>query len=129
MEKSQSLGDRLKALRAERPGLSVQEVADAVGISRPYLSGIENGHDNPGYESFVALADYYRVSLDFLSGRELAISSDGKRLLDAFERLPKDDRDFMITIIEAKVGSSGSRDGDGDGQVPDIVIVRRSRRT
>jgi transcriptional regulator with XRE-family HTH domain len=127
MEKSQSLGDRLKALRAERPRLSVQEVADAVGISRPYLSGIENGHDNPGYESFVALADYYQVSLDFLAGREISVGYDAKRLLDAFQKLPKDDRDFMITIIEAKVGTSGSR-GEQAGE-PDIIVVGRSRRT
>jgi transcriptional regulator with XRE-family HTH domain len=129
MEKTKSLGDRLKALRWERPGLSAQEVADAVGMARSSLSAIENGHDNPGYESFVALADYYRVSLDYLAGRELETGSDGKRLLDAFKRLPKDDRDFMITIVEIKAGTSGSGSGGGGGQKPDLVMVSRRRRS
>jgi transcriptional regulator with XRE-family HTH domain len=101
--KSQSLGGRLKALRADQPGLSAQEVAVRVGITRATLSGIENGHDNPGYGTFVALADFYRVSLDFLAGRASAQRADVKRLLDAFEALPQDDREFMITICEARV--------------------------
>lgn len=127
MEKSQSLGARLKALRAERPRLSVQEVADAVGVSRSYLSGIENEHDKPGYESFVALADYYQVTLDFLAGRESYMGSDARRLLEAFKLLPPDDRDFMITIIEAKVGTSESRGEQAGGQEPDMIIVGRRR--
>lgn len=100
------LGDRLKDLRADRRE-SVQEVADAVGMSRSYLSGIENGHDYPGREYLVALANYYGVSLDWLttgegnrdpSPRPLTVRA--VKLMEAFDTLPEDEQEHLLTICE-----------------------------
>ena len=68
---STSLGERLKALRSARSAalgrkLSQQEVANAIGVARSYVAACETGSDKPGYDTFVALADYYGVSLDWL---------------------------------------------------------------
>ena len=67
-----SLGERLKALRSARSAalgrkLSQQEVANAIGVARSYVAACETGGDKPGYDTFVALADYYGVSLDWLA--------------------------------------------------------------
>lgn len=65
MTKALEIGARLKAIRTER-GEPQAVVAEAVGMARPSLSMLENGHDSPGLDLIVALADYYGVSLDHL---------------------------------------------------------------
>lgn len=71
MDAVQKPGSRIKALRKKTPGLTVQAVAAAVGISRSHLNMIETGGDLPGRETLVAIADYYGVSFDYiLHGRD-----------------------------------------------------------
>ncbi len=60
-------GARLRRLRDERD-LDQAEVADAVGIARSTLSGIENGKANPGRQTLEALATFYNKTLDFITG-------------------------------------------------------------
>ncbi len=76
-------GARLRNLRKER-GLNQADVAEAVGISRPTLSGIETGSSNPGRETLEALAAFYNKSLDFINGdaqvQQNDIPSDGNTL-------------------------------------------------
>lgn len=86
MDKPPSLGAKLRTLRRQRD-LSQDEVADAVGISRSFLAGIENDHDKPGYESFVALADYYGVSLDWLAKGDQSPKSDPAQELGALRQI------------------------------------------
>ena len=69
---STSLGERLKALRSARSAalgrkLSQQDVANAIGVARSYVAACETDGDKPGHDTFVALADYYGVSLDWLA--------------------------------------------------------------
>lgn len=106
MEKREYLGDRLKSLRTERRQ-TVQEVADAVGMTRSYLSGIENGHDNPGREFLVALANYYGVSTDWLMTGEgsrepgrIPLTVRAVRLIRTLERLPDEEQDHILQICE-----------------------------
>lgn len=56
----------MKALRRERK-LTQEDAAGAVGLSRSHLAGIERGHDLPGRELLIALANFYRVSVDWLA--------------------------------------------------------------
>jgi transcriptional regulator with XRE-family HTH domain len=66
MRSGSSLSERLRGLRIDL-GVRQAEVADAVGISRSYLAGVESGADRPGRELLVALTSYYGVSLDWLT--------------------------------------------------------------
>jgi transcriptional regulator with XRE-family HTH domain len=66
MSEHQKLGARLKSLRRERK-LTQEDAAGAVGLSRSHLAGIERGHDLPGRELLIALANFYRVSVDWLT--------------------------------------------------------------
>lgn len=59
-------GARIKALRKTHHKLTADEVAAAVGVSRPHLSMIENDKDLPGRETLAAIADYFRVSVDYI---------------------------------------------------------------
>ena len=65
MAKDERSGRRLRELR-ERTGLSQTQVADQIGISRAYLSGLEGGHATPGIQTLSKLARLYGVSLDAL---------------------------------------------------------------
>jgi transcriptional regulator with XRE-family HTH domain len=66
MPEQNKIGGRLKALRRGRR-LTQEDAAGAVGLSRSHLAGIERGHDLPGRELLIALANYYKVSVDWLA--------------------------------------------------------------
>lgn len=46
-----------------------QEVAEALGISQKTYCNYEKGNRKPDIETLIALADYFRVPIDFLVGR------------------------------------------------------------
>lgn len=59
---------RIRALRKETSETQVQ-VAKAIGVSGRYYQNLELGENLPGIECFIALADHFGVSLDYLAGR------------------------------------------------------------
>lgn len=61
-------GERMRILR-QNLGISQQQVADKLNISRNLLSNYERGIRQPDYQMLVRLADFYEVSLDYLLGR------------------------------------------------------------
>ena len=60
--------DIMRALR-EEAGMSQEKVARAIDISLRQYQRIEAGNQYPSLETFLRLADLYRVSLDYLAGR------------------------------------------------------------
>jgi len=63
-----SLGSNIKALRLQR-GETLQQVADAVGASKPHIWELESGKSkNPGFELLTKIADHFDCSLDYLTG-------------------------------------------------------------
>lgn len=60
--------DRLKELRSERK-ISQAELAEMVCVSRNTISSIELGQSKPSFDTLIALADCFNVSLDYLVGR------------------------------------------------------------
>ena len=61
--------ERLKELRKQR-GLSQYELAKNLGISKSTISMMEIGSRQPSKETMEMIADYFNVSLDFLTGKE-----------------------------------------------------------
>ena len=63
-----SFGRRLHDLRM-RKGMSLQDVADAVGMSKAHVWNLEKGlSDNPSIELVTKLADLFRVRIADLVG-------------------------------------------------------------
>jgi len=62
------LEERLKILRKER-NLTQREVFSAVGLSERNYQSFEYGEIRPSYDSLIALAGFFNVSLDYLVGR------------------------------------------------------------
>ena len=59
---------RLKELRT-RHGVSQVKLAMDLGLSQNSISRYENGEREADYETLVAIADYFNVSVDYLLGR------------------------------------------------------------
>lgn len=68
MEFRKFFPERLRELRKER-GETQQQVANGLGVPRQHYQKFELGENLPGLEKFLALADYFGVSLDYLAGR------------------------------------------------------------
>ena len=62
------LAKRLLELRKNR-GLTRQAVADAIQISARTYQRYENNEREPTASVLVALADFYEVTIDYLTGR------------------------------------------------------------
>ncbi len=63
------LGERIKELREEQ-NLSVQALSRATGIQASSISRWENGRQDITGDNLIVLADFFKVSADFLLGRE-----------------------------------------------------------
>lgn len=61
---------RLRRLREERrPVRSMAVVSRLCGLERGAVRRYERGERAPTVDALIALADYYNVSLDYLTGR------------------------------------------------------------
>lgn len=63
-----SFPERLKGLRMSN-NLTQKQVYEAVGMSAIGYQRYEYGNREPAYQNLLALADYFGVSLDYLTGR------------------------------------------------------------
>lgn len=107
--------DRLKELRALK-GLSQVELAEKLGVSKSLIGAYETGDRNPGYENLEEIADYFNVSMDYLTGKdsrsmyyldpevaekaqEIYEDPNTRILLDAKRDLSPDDLDYLIQTI------------------------------
>lgn len=61
---------RLRRLREERrPVRSMSTVSELCGLPPGAVRKYERGEIRPGMDALIALADFYEVSLDYLTGR------------------------------------------------------------
>lgn len=59
--------NRIKEIRKKK-GLSLQQVADAVGLGNNTISRYETGKREPKLETWNKLADYFHVPVAYLKG-------------------------------------------------------------
>ncbi len=57
-----------KKLRTEH-GLTQQELASKIGVSRSAIGMYEKGERQPDFETLETIADYFNVDMDYLIGR------------------------------------------------------------
>lgn len=55
--------NRLKQIRKQK-GITQEELAKAVGITRPYLSDIERGVKTPGGDIVIRIASYLKLPVE-----------------------------------------------------------------
>lgn len=70
-----TLGERIQRGRKEA-GLSQEELAELLGVSRQAVSKWENDSGYPEMEKMIRLSQIYQVSLDYLVGNEHGLSDE-----------------------------------------------------
>lgn len=76
--------ERLKQLRLES-GLSQQELANQLKISRSTLSNYEHGNREPNFEMLELITNYFNVDMNYLTGYD----NDNSTLLKYFSHQPE----------------------------------------
>lgn len=113
MTKFQAIGHRVKKLRkAVRPKETQDDLAAAVGVSRSTIGMIEAGKDGGGIATMIAIADHYKVPLDWLvcrrvpEGGPLAgqFVDDLNELawLDFWRGIPEEHRDALFRALQIR---------------------------
>lgn len=109
-----SVGQRIADLRVQR-GASLQEVADAVGVSKAHVWQLERGEKgkakNPAMGLVERLADYFGVSVAFLVGEDVAGDDADPELAGLFRQAQGFDQrerqllfNFVQSLVETRPG-------------------------
>lgn len=73
-----NMADRIQYLRKTK-GISQEELAEKVGVSRQAVSKWESEQSMPDLEKIIAMSDFFEVTTDYLlKGREPAKDQEQK---------------------------------------------------
>ncbi|OUQ25940.1 helix-turn-helix transcriptional regulator [Massilimicrobiota sp. An134] len=86
----------LKHLR-EMHNLKQKDIANILGITQQTYSTYENGINDIPLHHLLKLADYYNVSLDFITCHNI---NSNNSFLDLFLSLHKDNQKFIIDFLK-----------------------------
>lgn len=109
--------NRIKDLRLEKE-LTQQALADALGISKQAISAYEQGNRKPGFEIADALAEFFGVSIGYLSGssdergeypaaRSAAPAAQAERdfrIIHKFRQLSPRDQELIENMMDSMLG-------------------------
>lgn len=100
------VSEKLKELRL-KAGLTQNDVAKILNISRAAYSHYESSKRQLNYESLKALSDYYQVSMDYLFGRTdvaqmYTLSPDDLSLLEKYQKLDLRGKQTVQALIESE---------------------------
>ena len=74
-----NIADRIQQLRKTK-GISQEELADKIGVSRQSVSKWESEQTTPDIEKIILMSDYFEVSTDYLlKGIEIVTDETGER--------------------------------------------------
>lgn len=112
----------------EQCGLTQQQMADKLGVSRSAIGMYEKGEREPNFETLELIADTFNVDMNYLLGKKpttevipdtyylnddardmaqfLYENPDYKVLFDASRKVSKEDIEMVKTIID-KFGKQG----------------------
>lgn len=68
MDFRKNFSERLSALRQEK-NISLKELGCILGVTDESVRLLEKSKRSPSFEILCALADYFEVSIDYLTGR------------------------------------------------------------
>lgn len=102
--------NQLKALRKSK-GITQKQLASAIGASERGIQQYELGERKPTYDMLIALANYFDVPLDYLTGRGIfaewdKVIENKEKILSALSKslssqnLPLINPEFIQKIVE-----------------------------
>ena len=102
--------EKLKYLR-KRDGISQQQLADVIGVTQQSINKYENHNIEPDISTLIAIADYFRTSVDFLIGHteeeriiEVVhphdLNADESRFIESYRKLTAKQKDSIRLVME-----------------------------
>lgn len=106
----------------KKHGLSQKKLAEELGMSTGIIGMYESGKRKPSYEALEQIADYFNVSIDYLTGRdnksiyyldpevadmaqEIYENPDLRILFDASKNATPEDLKFVIEMVKRMKGN------------------------
>ena len=85
----------------EQSGLTQQQMADKLGISRSAIGMYEKGEREPNFETLELIADTYYLDKEAREAAQFLYENpDYKVLFDASRKVKKEDIDFVKQMID-----------------------------
>ena len=73
--------ENLRVIREDR-GYKQREIAEILGTTQQYCSDYENGKREIPIRIYIALSNFYKVTIDYLAGKEEYRERRGKPLME-----------------------------------------------
>ncbi len=119
-------GKVLKRLRTQN-NLTQKQLADVLGISESTVGMYERGHREPAFEMLEAIADYFNVDMDYLTGRTEVerkyTFSPPAPLPDNIIPMPKMKTIPLLGVIACGEPILAAENIEGDVSMPEHVIA------
>lgn len=116
------LQDILKELR-QKNNVTAKTVAEAVGILPDTYRSYETGRREPNLNTLVLIADYFKVTTDYLLGRapqtnpfamlDLQVDIHEDAVMEKYMQLPKPWRQILLEVMK-QLGDAAERGERGD---------------
>lgn len=104
-----TIGDNLKKIRKEKK-LTQQQLAKKIGISRSYLSDVENNRYNPSSNTVESFAEKLNVSMFYLTTGEKTLADSTRHEIS----------DLLKTWVEASEGMQSDLKKHKEGMQSDF---------
>lgn len=112
---SNTFAKRLKELRKEA-GITQVEFARKFNIANGTVGNWESGNRQPDYATVQKIADFFKVSVDYLVREETEeytdikkspseISEGEQKLLELFRRVPENQQPMVLQMIEVALNN------------------------
>jgi transcriptional regulator with XRE-family HTH domain len=99
-----TLGVRMRRLRLSK-GDSLQQVADAVGVSKAHIWELEKARtDNPSIQLLTKLANHFKVTVAYLVGEDVDAEDadqDLQRMFRQAQDLDPRDRESLDALLQS----------------------------
>ena len=102
-----NIGGRIREIR-KQAGLTINQLAETVGIGRVYLSDIERGKNTPSLKTLEAICIALNISLsDFFAEERQELGPELRRLIETVKKLSPEQIDQLQKLL--KVMSADSK--------------------
>ena len=102
------LGSRI-ASRRKQMDMKQNILAEQIGISNNYLSGIERGKENPSLDILIKLCNALEVTPDYLLLGSMRSNNIPQNITEGLRLCSKEDVEMVYELIQILIKRNGKR--------------------
>lgn len=97
-----SIGNRLRRVR-ESLGITQEDVANTLGLTRNIIVNIENDYRSVKSEELYLFSRFYKISMEELITGKKGLNLKNEFFYKAFDELSDEDKEEVIKMVENKL--------------------------